>query len=255
MNRFNRIKYGAIMLLLLLALPSQIYAYSAQLISKPKITKLLPIRQMFEDLSYKVSWVGEKQKVEIQKGEEKFSVSTKLEASEFSESNNLKGVLINGTAYMYIEDLERVGFAYDIISGDTVDIYKIVGKGDLAPIIESTKLSKEQKDILNDTKKKKAVFFWATWCPYCTKYMEELEELGNESALFTDYQFVGINIDQLEKQEDAKMVIEDSGLNIKSVFDPDKEIMNHYRPNVIPTTYFINQDGIIEDIVEGSIIK
>lgn len=94
---------------------------------------------------------------------------------------------------------------------------------------------------------KKAVMlnFWAGWCPFCLAEMPAMAVIQEE---FQDkVQVIAIN--RGEKKENAKRFTD--ALNLSDVYtillNPADDIFGLYGGFAMPTTFFIDQEGIIRD--------
>ena len=97
---------------------------------------------------------------------------------------------------------------------------------------EEVKLSslKGEKVILN---------FWATWCGPCKDEMPAIEKFhGNH----TDVHVIAVNTDP---DADVKGFADGLGLTFPIVLDEEDRTMKSYSVMGIPTTYFIDEKGII----------
>ena len=83
--------------------------------------------------------------------------------------------------------------------------------------------------------------FWATWCGPCRN---ELPTLQLASERFQGrVQIVGI--DQGERSEDVARFVEEFGLTFTIPMDPTLEVGSLYAVRAMPTTFFIDRNGII----------
>jgi len=90
--------------------------------------------------------------------------------------------------------------------------------------------------------------FWGTWCQPCKDEMPALEKVYQD---FKDQgvTVVGLNIGETDVS--VKAFRERYDLHFPIVMDQNKEITQLYGIGPIPTTYFIDQQGIVKKIVIG----
>lgn len=106
---------------------------------------------------------------------------------------------------------------------------------------------------LSDFRGKKAVMlnFWAGWCPFCLAEMPAMAVVQEE---FKDKLTV-IAVNRGQKPEDAKRFTDD--LNLTGVYtillDPQDKIFRLYQGLAMPTTFFIDQQGVIRDVKFGAL--
>ena len=97
---------------------------------------------------------------------------------------------------------------------------------------------------LSDLRGKVVVLdFWASWCGPCREEMPFLVSLARELKN-EDFQIVGINVD--EQTEDMNAFL--AGLGTRPTFpivlDPRGDIAANYRLPGMPTTVFVDRDGV-----------
>lgn len=95
--------------------------------------------------------------------------------------------------------------------------------------------------------------FWATWCPPC---QEELPLFQSAAKAVPELQVFLVNTG--ETLEQAKRYLEQSNLTLRSAVNSDEgedtlAITKRFRVRGMPTTFFVNSDGIIQSIYVGQI--
>lgn len=92
--------------------------------------------------------------------------------------------------------------------------------------------------------------FWATWCPPCRAEMPAFERAYQK---YGDQGFVvvAVNVTYQDDREDAIAFADEFGLTFPILFDMDGAVSEKYQSNALPTSYFIDQDGIIQEVVVG----
>lgn len=83
--------------------------------------------------------------------------------------------------------------------------------------------------------------FWATWCGPCREEMPLIEGYyrRNNSSL----RVLAINFD--EPVEDVQAFIAENGFTFDVLLDPDTRVADLYRVRGLPTTIFIDPEGVI----------
>lgn len=92
--------------------------------------------------------------------------------------------------------------------------------------------------------------FWATWCPPCRA------EIAAMQKVFEDYQDQGFTILAInstsQDQNTAVMnFIKTNGVTFPILLDSRGEATNTYRIKALPTSYFVDRQGIISEIIIG----
>ena len=109
--------------------------------------------------------------------------------------------------------------------------------------------------------------FWATWCPPCREelplFQRVAEEVGegelqvllvnNDEGRDRAIQFLEANNIELETALDATSEQRERFMNESLTPDSTLEVMRRYRARGMPTTIFIDADGIIQGVWVGLI--
>lgn len=92
--------------------------------------------------------------------------------------------------------------------------------------------------------------FWATWCGPCEAEMPYMQELYPE---YKDkgVEIIAVSLDTTELVVDR--FIEKYDLTFPIPHDQNKEIRNLYKVGPMPSSFFINPDGEIVEVVEGAL--
>ncbi len=103
-----------------------------------------------------------------------------------------------------------------------------------------------QEVSLSDYKGKKVFLnFWATWCNPCKEEMPEMEKIHQK---YEDVAILAINLDT---DEDIQGFMDEHGLSFKALLDVDEVVNKQYQVVSIPTSFFIDEEGIIRKKVQG----
>ncbi len=84
--------------------------------------------------------------------------------------------------------------------------------------------------------------FWATWCPPCR---EEMPELAKAYARYRDQGLVVLAINDAEAHDQVAAFMQEFGLSLPVIIDPQGEVMRAYKTNALPSTFFIDRRGIV----------
>lgn len=120
--------------------------------------------------------------------------------------------------------------------------------GNTAPDINLTDLE-GNKIVLSELQGKRVVLdFWATWCPPCRKEIPHFIELRSTSGP-DELVIIGISSESVEV---IKAFAEKQKINYPLVSMSDDKLPEPYSEIVsIPTTFFIDENGIIENVLTG----
>lgn len=89
--------------------------------------------------------------------------------------------------------------------------------------------------------------FWATWCPPCRA---EIPFFQNASVKYNG-QAVILGINDGEAPATVAPFVTEFGMGYPVLLDTDSEVTIRYRVSALPTTIFIDRDGIIREVFPG----
>ncbi len=91
--------------------------------------------------------------------------------------------------------------------------------------------------------------FWATWCPPCRVEMPFFENVNDLYA--GDVAVLGLN--QAESAAVIADYARDHGLTYPLLVDDDMKVNNLYGVLNLPTTIFIDKNGVVREVLIGTI--
>jgi thiol-disulfide isomerase/thioredoxin len=86
------------------------------------------------------------------------------------------------------------------------------------------------------------VNFMATWCGFC---LIEMPEMLDAYRAHRDQGFVILAIDVREDPARVREFADELGLTFPVLLDTDGSVTQRYQVRGLPTSYFIDRDGII----------
>lgn len=89
--------------------------------------------------------------------------------------------------------------------------------------------------------------FWATWCGPCQRELPALQDAAERY----DGQVLIVGVDQGEEAATVQRYVDELGLTFPIPMDSDGAIGQRYNVRGMPTTYFIDGDGIIREVWSG----
>jgi cytochrome c biogenesis protein CcmG/thiol:disulfide interchange protein DsbE len=105
---------------------------------------------------------------------------------------------------------------------------------------------------LSDYRGKTVVLNWyASWCGPCRAEMPYFQE----AAAVLDGEIVVLGVNLQESQSTAAAMLRDTGAQYPAVLDTDGEVARHYRLTGMPTTYFIDGEGIVRIFGSGLVTR
>lgn len=124
----------------------------------------------------------------------------------------------------------RIGFAAPDFTLDTLDGGSITLSG-----------QRGQPIMLN---------FWASWCLPCRTEMPAIERVHqrlNEQGLL----IIGLNVTSQDSEAAARSFAQEYGLTFPIALDRDGSASAQYDLMGLPSTYFIDREGIVRDVIIG----
>ena len=94
--------------------------------------------------------------------------------------------------------------------------------------------------------------FWATWCPPCRLEMPYLQAAYER---YKEQGFTVLAVDQQESPEAVRAYFQELGLTFPTVIDGTGEVSSLYRVLALPTTYFVDRDGIVQIMHRGAMTE
>jgi peroxiredoxin len=91
---------------------------------------------------------------------------------------------------------------------------------------------------------------WATWCPPCRAEMPDLE------AYYQQHQvdgFVVLAVNSQENPDTVAAFLGEHDFTFPVLLDPEGEVMKEYGVLGLPTSFFIDRDGIMRGVWSGQL--
>ena len=123
-------------------------------------------------------------------------------------------------------------------------------KGFAAPDFELSTTEGERL-LLSDLRGQAILLnFWATWCSPCRSEMPAMQQV------YMDYEqngFVILAVNNLrqDRRESVEAFILEEKLSFPVLLDNTGSVSTKYQVNSMPTSFFIDPEGIIRDVVIG----
>lgn len=122
--------------------------------------------------------------------------------------------------------------------------------GDIAPDFELQTLD-GKKMRLSDLKGKVVMLnFWATWCPPCKQEMPVMQE-AYQKYKDQGFEIAAVNIGETDVA--VQSFAKTQGLTFPIWLDYNKDITRQYKIGPIPSSFFIDANGIVAKKNEGPV--
>jgi cytochrome c biogenesis protein CcmG/thiol:disulfide interchange protein DsbE len=93
--------------------------------------------------------------------------------------------------------------------------------------------------------------FWATWCGPCRQEIPFLQEVSEDSE-WKERGLMVLAVNLGESSAAVRAFVDSNRLTFTVLLDSTHEVGAQYNARYIPTTYFIDKDGIIRNIKIGA---
>ena len=103
---------------------------------------------------------------------------------------------------------------------------------------------------LNDFKGKPILLnFWASWCGPCRYEMPYMQDIYEE---WPDNELVLMTINLGDSPAKVQEFLQTSNLSLPVLLDSHNEVAKQYAIQYLPTTFFIDKDGVIQEKIVGA---
>jgi peroxiredoxin len=124
--------------------------------------------------------------------------------------------------------------------------------GNLAPDFTLTTIDGQTvtlRDFTADGGQAVVLNFWATWCPPCRVEMPYFDRVSDKY----DGRAAVLGINQAESAETIIDYATRNGLSYPLLVDRDMKVNNLYGVLNLPTTIFIDKNGVVREVLVGTI--
>lgn len=123
-----------------------------------------------------------------------------------------------------------------------------------APAFSASNLSGQKVDLASYKGQKVVLNFWASWCPPCKAEVPHLVKYKNEQAAEQNTEIVAVNLTfQDDGIDSIQSFVKEYGMNFPVLLDEKGDIAPQYSIMTIPTTFILNEEGIIEHQITGPV--
>ncbi|UTR10766.1 TlpA family protein disulfide reductase [Evansella sp. LMS18] len=87
------------------------------------------------------------------------------------------------------------------------------------------------------------VYFWTSWCPFCSASMEAVEETHRVHG--ESIQLIGVNVTSQDSIQAAEDFLEEHSITFPNVMDQDGTVADMYYVPPVPAVFFVDSGGTI----------
>jgi len=135
-----------------------------------------------------------------------------------------------------------------LITGCAVGSEPTATVGKAAPDFELQNLDGQSISLSDFKGKPVLINFWATWCRPCVFEMPYLQEIHDE---WSGKGLVVLAINRGESSSKVEQFLQSNNLSLPVLLDTKLDVFRRYNIRGIPTTFFIDKDGIIQEKIIG----
>ena len=151
-------------------------------------------------------------------------------------------VVIFSTAWVYYTSTKN--------QDQSANLFSAPQKGFLAPDFSLSNLEDETVKLSNFKGNIVMVNVWASWCKPCQyemPAMQKVHEKYSERGLV----ILAVNNTYQDNYSDVVNFVTNNHLTFSILLDKTGEVSKLYQVQALPSTYFIDQKGIINDVIIG----
>jgi len=184
-----------------------------------------------------------------EKGKDALCLTIEMEIKKLPRGKNSRLVNFSLTVILFF-GLLWIGFSRVTDNSTTSGKIPAPQPGFLAPEFSLEAMNGETVSLTSLRGRPVLLNFWASWCPPCRSEMPAMQELFAE---FEDQGFtiLAVNATNQDDLDEMKRFVEDNQLQFPILLDQTGSAANLYNVQSLPTSFFINQEGIVEDLIIG----
>lgn len=164
----------------------------------------------------------------------------KLSSRQFRNLSIL--VLVFGAAW--------IGFSTSLPGGTTSPGIPAPRQGFLAPDFTLETLEGESISLSELQGQAVLVNLWASWCLPCQKEMPAMERMYQEYA-GQGFTILAVNVTNQDSLAKAQDFVSKHALTFPIVLDRDGRVSEMYNLMALPSSFFVDRDGVIQEVVIG----
>lgn len=157
----------------------------------------------------------------------------------------------DGNSYYTVNGSEMVDVA-DSSAEDHDILYKYieVDRGTKAPTFTIENADGESVSLDDYLGKVPVVLtFFRSGCSGCGDHLQDFNRIYNGYSNAVKFIAVELTDNNSESISEVQPYMDRYGLTFPYYFDTDLAVWDAYHPNIVPSMVFINQDGVIQDLI------
>jgi peroxiredoxin len=157
-------------------------------------------------------------------------------------------------AIVFVLGLIWIWFSAEPTSATTGGQIPSPREGFLAPEFTLEALSGQPVTLSELRGKVVIINLWASWCPPCRAEMPALQRVYEE---YQDQgvEVLAVNTSHQDSEDEAVAFVTEKGLTFPILFDRTGETSRKYQLRAMPSTYFVDHEGLIQKVILGGPIS
>jgi cytochrome c biogenesis protein CcmG/thiol:disulfide interchange protein DsbE len=94
--------------------------------------------------------------------------------------------------------------------------------------------------------------FWASWCLPCREEMPAIQRVYEQ---YRDQGFVVLAVNLQEQDAHVAAFVDQLELTFPVLMDRDGDVFDRYRIMALPSTFFVDRAGVIQDLAVGGLLS
>ena len=123
-------------------------------------------------------------------------------------------------------------------------------KGFHAPDFKLETISGDSLQLSDLSGQPVIINLWASWCVPCRTEMPAMQRVYEEYKP-QGLEILAVNTTNQDSIQKVSDFVSELGLSFPILMDNDGIVSNLYQSQALPTTFFLNRSGIIQDVVIG----
>ncbi|MBN1371985.1 MAG: redoxin domain-containing protein [Anaerolineaceae bacterium] len=93
---------------------------------------------------------------------------------------------------------------------------------------------------------------WTSWCPPCKREMPAFQRVYQE---YESHGLVILAVDAIQQDslDDVRLFVSNNALTFPILLDERSEVLSTYQISAFPSTFFVDQEGVIRKVVIGAV--
>lgn len=155
------------------------------------------------------------------------------------------------TAIVMVSGLIWIGLTAWQTKNPTQGMIPAPREGFLAPDFDLPNLQGEQVSLHNSRGKVVVLNLWTTWCAFCKIEMPAIQRTYQSLPPDSEVVIITINSTVQDNLTQVRQFAQEYGLTFPILLDTSGRTTQAYQVRALPTTFFIDREGVIQNVTIG----